>query len=201
MWLIGLAFLIGAMTSFSIGLCICLAAVGAAASAAANDTFKVLAFGLGVIALIMVVLIVCFLLLFSSIMISVLACEDTNFFGVIGRTFQVMFQNPLRVLGFGLIMYVVLNAAAVPVTLPVLLVSAGDAAFRQMTGTLGGAEYLPSLWVIIFTQFWEALTQMVLRPVGFFAFGLLYLDLRHRADGLDIRRRLRNLKEQLLTST
>ncbi|MBY0550743.1 MAG: hypothetical protein K2W95_25920 [Candidatus Obscuribacterales bacterium] len=200
-WLVGLFFLIGAMTSFSVGICICLAAVGAAASAAANDTFKVLAIVLGVIAALLIFIIVCFLILFSSIMISVLACEDTSFFGVVGRTFRIMFQNPVRVIGFGLIMWVVLYAAAVPIALPVVLISAGDAAFRQMTGTLGSGEFLPSLWVIVVTQFWEALTQMVLRPVGFFAFGLLYLDLRHRADGLDIRRRLRNLKEQLLTST
>lgn len=144
-------------------------------------------------------LTVCFLILFWYVMVCVLACEDTNFFGVVGRTFQVMFQNFGRVVGFGLIIYMVLNAAAIPVTLPVVIASAADAAFRQMAG--GGYDYTPSLWVVIFSQFWEAVTQLVLRPVGFFAFGLLYLDLRHRADGLDIRRRLRVLKEQLLSTS
>lgn len=199
-WLVGLFSLTAAMTSFAVGICFCMAAIGVAAGQA-NQSFQVLSVVMFVISMAMMFALVCFLLLFWHILISVLACEDTNFFAVVGRTFQVMYQNPLRVLGFGVIMYIVLNAAAVPVTLPVILVSAGDAAFRQMTGTLGGADYQPSMWVIVFTQFWEALTQMVLRPVGFFAFGLLYLDLRHRSDGLDIRRRLKNLKEQLLTTS
>jgi hypothetical protein len=131
----------------------------------------------------------------------VLACEETTFWGVMGRTFQILFRNFGRVFGFSFIMYVVMAAASVPVSLPVAVLTLADIYIRQMNGGHAADAATPSIAVIIFAQFWESLTQLALRPILYFAYGFLYLDLRHRADGLDLRRRLKVLKERYLPAS
>ena len=198
-WLVGLCTLTSLMSIlvmgvwfFLFGISIAIAQTGPAGQVAAICAMLISGLGFTVTIIL--------LSLYWCLLMPILACEDTTFFGVLGRSFQMLVRHFLRVLGFGCVIYMVMIAAAVPVSLPVALASAGDIAYRQITtGSYGDGS--PSLFVVIFAQFWETLTQMVLRPVTTFAFGLLYLDLRHRADGLDLRRRLRQLKEQLSASS
>jgi hypothetical protein len=135
------------------------------------------------------------LLLVSMMGFSVLACEDTTFFGVIGQAFKWTFKYFGRVICFGFIFYIIFTVITMPVSLPIVLASVGDMAVHQIqTGAPAGADYKISLPVMLFIQGWEGFCSLLLRPVTVISFGLFYLDLRQRVDGLDMYRKLRVLK-------
>jgi hypothetical protein len=127
---------------------------------------------------------------------SVLACEETTFFGVIGRAFNWTFKHFGRVLCFGFMFYVIFSVVSIPVSLPVIAVSVGDMFVNQIqNGAAASSTYRASLGVMLLIQFWEGLCSLLLRPVTVICFGLFYLDLRRRSDGLDLLRKLKELNE------
>lgn len=139
--------------------------------------------------------------LYWYLLLPVYACEDISLFSVIGRSTQLLFQHFPRVLGFGFVLYVVVVAVSTPFTLISTVAIFGDTFLRQTAGSAQSLSAAPSFVALVFVQFWESLTQLILRPISALAFGLLYLNLRHRADGLDLRRRLKLLKELYLPAS
>ncbi len=196
-WLIGAFFLSSFMFSFIFGLWIFVYAISFAASAAGPGAALV-AIGLLLFATLGFLFTITLTMLYWYLLIPILACDDTTFFGVIGRSFELLFRNFLRVFVFGAMMYVVIVAVAFPFKLPMGVLLVVDTYIRQYSADGVGMLGSQTLLVMIFSQFWEAVAHMVLQPVSMFAFGLLYLDLRNRAEGLDLRRKLKTLKEQHL---
>lgn len=135
------------------------------------------------------------MLLYMLMGFAVIACEETTFFGVIGRTFNWVGRYFGRTLCFGFIFYTIFTAISMPVSLPVVVVSVIDAMQAGAHAT-AGAEPKLSMPVLMFVQVWESICGLLLRPLTVLSFGLYYLDLRQRADGLDLFRKLRVMKEQ-----
>ena len=137
------------------------------------------------------------MLLYLFVGFGVIACEDTTFFGVIGRTFNWVSRYFGRSICFGFVFYVIFTAVSMPVSLPVVALSVFDA---WQTGahaaTTATGEPRLSMPVLMFVQVWESVCGLLLRPLTVLSFGLYYLDLRQRADGLDLFRKLKVMKEQ-----
>jgi hypothetical protein len=199
-WLIGSSFLVTIGTALSTGVWMG-ALVGCAFLSKTGQAGVVASVVLGLGAMIGLFCSIVLSLLYWYLLQPVLACEETTFWGVLGRTFQLLFRQSGRVLGFSFIMYVVMTAISVPVNIPAMIVTVADLYIRQLNGGAASEAATPSVLVIIFAQFWESLTQLALRPILYFAYGFLYLDLRNRAEGLDLKRRLKTLKELYLPAS
>ena len=197
-WIVGLFLISALLSSVIMGIWICAIVLSAVlAKALGNGVVPAVIGSVGMIAGMAGLFVSVGLLILVGMMgFSVLACEETTFFGVVGQAFRWTFKHFGRVLGFGCMFYVVFSAVSMPVSLPVVGASVADMIFHQIrTGTAAGAgDYRMSLPVMIFSQGWEGICSLLLRPVTAICFGLLYLDLRLRVDGLDMSRKLQELK-------
>lgn len=193
LWLVGLFAVTAILSMVIFGILICVIALAAVATKW-GPAASLLGAG-GIITGIFLLIIAVGLLMVLSLMgFSVLACEDTDFFGVIGRTMHWTFKNFGRVMCFSIIFYVIMSAISLPVSLPVVVLTIADMTWQQIqTGASAAGDAKLSLGVMLFVQFWDGLSSLLLRPVSFISFGLLYLDLRQRNDGLDLACRLQEL--------
>lgn len=141
-----------------------------------------------------IVITVSLMLLYLLVGFAVIACEETTFFGVIGRTFNWVGRYFGRTICFGFVFYIIFTAVSMPVSLPVVVVSVLDA-WQSGSHAAAGAEPKLSMPVLMFVQVWESVCGLLLRPLTVLSFGLYYLDLRQRSDGLDLFRKLRIMKE------
>lgn len=126
----------------------------------------------------------------ASLILSVFACTDLPFFAVIRTGCATCFRHIWRVVGFSLILAVVMMAFYTPLALPVAVASVADLLTQGVTSNGFNPDYKQSLWVIVFEAVWEEVIAMILGPIIFFCYGLLYTDIQYREEGLDIRRRL-----------
>lgn len=155
----------------------------------------------GLSALVVIFLVVIFLLFMAFMLlpafisVPVLACEAGGPIAVVKRSVALTFRNFGRVMSFGLLLAVVVNVMDTGFAVPALVLQMSDYFMREYGGA-GGGYNQHSLWVMILQQIWSALKDLFLRPIVVFAFGMLYLDLLCRSDGLDLRRRLLKLQER-----
>ena len=126
--------------------------------------------------------------------ICVLACEKQGIGTVINRALGLTFGDFWRTLGFGLLLYTVIYAISIPLTLPVIVASGIDVYQHGITSANERELYEMPLYLMVLTQSYQSLVNMLLWPVSFMAFGLFYHDLRLRQEGLDIRRQLETLE-------
>lgn len=132
----------------------------------------------------------CVLFLVGFISLSVLACEKHPIGSIINRGLSLTFGDFWRTLAFGLLLYAVVTAITIPLTLPLFIVSGLDVYQHGLTSATDYESYQMPLYLMVFSQIYQSLLNMLLWPVAFMAFGLLYHDLRLRQEGLDIRRQL-----------
>ncbi|MBX9689745.1 MAG: hypothetical protein K2X27_23755 [Candidatus Obscuribacterales bacterium] len=173
----------------------CIMGLSAALTAAAGPLGAVVG-SVGIaIAVFGLVLTVCVAMLFGLMGVSVLACEEGNFAQILNSTFRWTFKYFGRALCFSGVYYIVLSAVSVPVSIPIVIASATDVLVHQVqAGAAGMADYKISLLALIFEQFWEGLCSLLLRPVLAISYGLFYLDLRQRVDGIDLMAKIKALK-------
>lgn len=136
------------------------------------------------------------IMLFGWLAIGVLSCEDTTVFGAVGRVFEIAQANFSRMAMFGLILSVVMCVMHVCLSAPAIAITIFDLFSRGVAGGKTAADTQPSLYVVLISQVWESLTNMMLRPVTIIACTLMYLDHRRRTTGIDISRKLVELRAQ-----
>ncbi|MCC6475298.1 MAG: hypothetical protein IT514_16310, partial [Burkholderiales bacterium] len=130
----------------------------------------------------------------TLLVFSVTACENQSLGGYISRASELTMAGLWRSIGFGALMAVTLTAISYPLSLPVVLLSLFDifqqgvAASESMLDT-----YRMPFYVMVISQCWESIINMLLWPVIFIAYGYFYYDLRLRQEGLDLARRLDSL--------
>lgn len=195
-WLVLLSLITVLCSSVVLGIFVCIVVISGAMMASAGAGGAIFgAFGmlLGFVALMIAISLIVILSLMGF---SILSCdENCTFFEVIGQSFHWTFKYFGRILCFGFIFYVVFSVITVPVSLPVVIASLGDMAMTQIqTGKPLSSDYHVSIGVLLFIEAWEGLCSLLLRPITMLCFGLLYLDLRQRADGIDLSRKLKTLK-------
>lgn len=197
-WLFGLTAISALIWGVIIGVFFCLIGLSTFLSAATGPGGAVLGM-VGIFAgFFGLIVVVSLMLLFTFMGLAVLACEDTTFFGVIGQTLHWTWRYFGRVICFAFVFYIVFTVVSMPVSLPVAIASVADAFLQAKGGSASAADYKISLGVMIFVQVWEAICGLLLRPVTVLAFGLFYLDLRQRNDGLDLFLKVKKLKAQYL---
>lgn len=195
-WLVGLYTVLGLLGLVLGGIDGCVIGLSAVIIKM-NPLAAILGAGGILFGIVALVLLISALILLGFMLLPVLACEELSFFSVLGRTFHWTFKPLGRVLCFCFLYYVIFWAVSVPVSLPVVAVSIADVSWTQIqTGAAPSSDRL-SLGVMIFAQFWDALCSLLLRPVSMLAFGVLYLDLRQRIEGMDIFIKLRANKAKL----
>lgn len=193
-WVIGLAFINLMIWGVILGLFFCV--IGISTFLTTLPAAGPILGGVGmIVGFLGVVITISLMLLYLLVGFAVIACEETTFFGVIGRTFNWVGRYFGRTMCFGFIFYVIFTAVSMPVSLPVVVVSVIDA-WQTGSHSVAGAEPKLSMPVLMFVQVWESICGLLLRPLTVLSFGLYYLDLRQRADGLDLIRKLKIMKEQ-----
>jgi len=142
---------------------------------------------LGVIATCLV-----FYLLWPIVM-SVAACEERDIGTLISRALSLTFRDFGRATLFGVLLMVTYTALSYTLSLPAVMVSLFEVLRNGIaSGAASAAD--PSkmpLYVLILTQSWESIVNMLLVPITWLAFGQFYYDLRMRQEGIDV---LQNLK-------
>ncbi len=123
----------------------------------------------------------------------VLACEGGGTGTTLRRGVSLTLGDFWRAFAFGLLLYVVLAALTIPLSVPLLIASGFDMYQHGLTSPSDYESYQMPLYLMVISHAWEALLNMLLWPVAFMSFGLLYQDLRLRQEGLDISRQLESL--------
>jgi hypothetical protein len=133
--------------------------------------------------------------LIGLVCVSLASCEERTVPAVIGRGFSLTFHDFGRTLLFGLILVTTVSMLSYPLSLPAVLLSLFEF-FRQGMNTEALTEPMKAvpLYVLILTQAWESIVNMLLWPVTYLAFGLFYYDLRMRQEGVDVLQKLELLE-------
>ena len=123
-----------------------------------------------------------------------LAVETRPFSQMLSKTVKLGFGNAIRATYFLLLLGLVLFFLSSVLNIPPTVFSM----IELGTNYLGGhpAAKAPNLFGQIFASVWRSAANMVMSPMAFFASALFYIDLRMRADGLDITRRLELLSKK-----
>lgn len=138
------------------------------------------------------VILVFFWWLQLMVAMCVFACEDGTVGDAITRGFKLAASggNIVRGLGFALLLFGVIYAINIPLSTPIVALTLTDMFKQGLAHPNFSDDYKPPLWILIISQVWESGVHLLLKPALLCAFGYFYLDLRMRAEGLDIRRRL-----------
>lgn len=122
---------------------------------------------------------------------AVLACENISMFEVLGKTCQLVFKNFFRALLFGCLFMIIMMVVGVPLSLPIGIITLIDY-FQHgvFSGGQNASNYVQPFYVMVFTQAWEGLVGLILKPLPLLAWGYFYYDIRMRNEGLDIKRKL-----------
>lgn len=134
--------------------------------------------------------------LVGLVVLAVVACEDRGIGSVISRGFSLPMRDFGRTLLLGLLLFITVSALSYPLSLPAVGITFFEFFRHGMS-----AEHMtdPSkmpMYVLVLTQAWESLVNMLLWPVTWLTYGLFYYDLRVRQEGLDVLQNLRLLEQR-----
>lgn len=132
---------------------------------------------------------------------SVAACENQPVGVLISRGISLTMNDFWRASAFGILLFIAISAISCPLSLPVVVLSLVDMFQQGVSSETLVDSYRMPLYLMVVSQVWESLVNMLLWPVIFMAYGLLYYDLRLRQEGLDLARRLDALEQQAASQT
>jgi hypothetical protein len=138
----------------------------------------------------------CTIMLIGLLVFCVVACENETFGGSITRGFLLAFNDFGRTCSFVLLLFTAVTAISYPLSLPVVALSLGDVVHQGLNSPNLAQSYNVPMYLLIISQLWESVVNMLLWPVIFLAYGLFYYDLRQRQEGLDIIRSLDELESK-----
>lgn len=142
---------------------------------------------LAVAMLLMAIINLTVLLLPGSILFVVLACEDKNFFSIIGRAYSLTFKRFFPTAGFCSVLFVAWMSLYMALS-SVLQVFYGAEYVRTgvFSGKVRARNVQMPFYVQVIGSAWNTIIYMYLMPVFFLSTGYYYYALRMRSDGLDI---------------
>lgn len=136
--------------------------------------------------------LICFLLI-ACMVLTIAACEEQPLSALVSRGFSLTVKDFGRSLLFGVLLLATLSLLSYPLSLPLVALSVFEFFRHNMsTETLTDPAKMP-LYVLVATQVWESLVNMMLWPITFISYGLFYYDLRMRQEGLDVLKNLESL--------
>jgi hypothetical protein len=134
--------------------------------------------------------------LIGLVVLSVVACEETGLGNVLTRGFALPMRDFGRTLLIGFVLFVTISTLSYPLSLPAVLLSLFEFFRHGMSAEhLADPTKVP-MYILVLTQAWESLVNMLLWPVTWLTYGLYYYDLRVRQEGLDVLQNLRLLEQR-----
>ncbi len=130
------------------------------------------------------------LMLITFMTICSLICQKTTVIAALKAGAKRTYYNFYRSIGFALALFVVISVLSYPLSLPIVLMSAFDVAGHG----INHEAYQMPIYMMVIGQCWESFINMFLWPVIYLAYGLFYMDLRIRKEGLDLSRRLKSME-------
>jgi len=134
--------------------------------------------------------------LVGLVVLSVVACEETGLGSVIARGVALPMRDFGRTLLIGLILFVTISTLSYPLSLPAVLLSCFEFMRHGMSAEHMTDPTKVPMYILVLTQAWESLVNMLLWPVTWLTYGLYYYDLRVRQEGLDVLQNLRLLEQR-----
>lgn len=124
-----------------------------------------------------------------------LAIEDGDLGAVLAKAFNLTFRSFLRTTGFGFLSMLSIAMLAYPLTLPIWILTVG---YFLVTGVATGASETTQLpaFIQVLNALWETVTNMVIGPICYVAYGLFFCDLKMRLEGSDLLSRLEGLQSK-----
>jgi hypothetical protein len=133
--------------------------------------------------------------LVGFICITLTSCEDVGIGKALGRGFNLTFRDFGRTFLFGFVLSLTVMMMQYPLSLPALLLSLFEVFRHGMSSDFSSDPTKVPLYLLVLTQAWESMVNMILWPVIFVAFGLFYYDLRMRQEGVDVEQKLTLLNQ------
>jgi hypothetical protein len=138
-----------------------------------------------------------FLLLWSSLMLCVLACEDVALVEIFKRAFVLTVHGLWRgclFMGLLILTIILLQIAS---RLPLVIVGLIDMLGSGMPDfhAVASGRFQPSFFIEIIDLFWNSLVSVLVFAVGCTTYGIFYDDLRQRTEGADIIRKVEHLAQ------
>jgi hypothetical protein len=132
--------------------------------------------------------------LFTFVAFASVALTEQKFGALLKETFTLLGRDFKRGSWFAIVLSIGLGALIPPLTLPLMGLTLVDAMKPRAAAEawLGNGQY--SLFTLVVAQSWESLINMVLWPIMFFAYGLLFQDLKVRQHASDLSAELERLE-------
>ncbi len=127
------------------------------------------------------------------LMTSALACEEQRWTTLLGKVFQLLVHDVWRAFGFAILLSMIISIFSWTLSLPVVALAMFEL-FRSgfPTNHTDPSTAMP-FYLLVLSQFWQAIINMFLVPISFMAAGLFYRDLKVRQEGLDVEHNLNQL--------
>lgn len=127
-------------------------------------------------------------LLWCSLTLCVLACENVPLLEIFKRAFSLAKSSLIRGICFMCLLLICIFALQTACQLPILAVRLIDVIIRGITGspTTVSAVYHPSAFAEMITVFLSSLIGILICSIGCATYAIYYLDLRQRLEGVDI---------------
>lgn len=146
---------------------------------------------LGMVGLVVSMILACFPL---TLVIPGLAIESESYSKLLARTFRLGMKNIVRFTYFFLFFTLCLALISSILNIPSTVASMAELVGSYLSAK-GGGSAAPNLFSQIFGGVWRSIASLVISPMAFLGCGLFYVDLRMRAEGFDITRRLESLEQ------
>ena len=147
---------------------------------------------IGLFGLVISLIIACFPL---TLVIPGLAIESEPFTKLLGHAFRLGAKNMVRFVYFFIFFSLCLAIISSVLNIPSTVASLVEIGTSYLSAQ-GGATPTPNIYSQIFGSIWRSVSSLVLSPMAFLGCGLFYVDLRMRAEGLDIVHRLEGMEKQ-----
>jgi hypothetical protein len=129
-----------------------------------------------------------------------LATESESWNVVISHSFSLMMRDLGRVCGFSLLLTLIALLLSFTLSLPVFFLQTAETLRNGIVAGQKPALLNMPLYLMVISQVWHTGINMVLLPIIFIGYGLLYRDLRVRQEGLDVLQGVQLLTQQQMAN-
>lgn len=116
---------------------------------------------------------------------SIASCENRSFGALLSRGFALTFNDFGRAVLFGILLLATVSLLSWALSIPAVALSFFEV-FRHGLASASGDPAKMPMYVLVFSQAWESVVNMLLWPITWLAYGYFYYDLRVRQEGIDV---------------
>ncbi|HEY9679500.1 MAG TPA: hypothetical protein V6C76_15940 [Drouetiella sp.] len=122
-----------------------------------------------------------------------LAIEEDRWLTLIKRASALVTNDLGRACGFAILLSVIVSVLSYTLSLPIVALAVFELFRSGFPANHADPTTAMPFYLLVLSQFWQAMINMFLLPISFMSGGLFYRDLKIRQEGLDVVQRIKQL--------